>query len=84
MPRAALVIWFTAVAIGLLAGVLAVVFRRPGIGVLGQGVSTLAVIREPNKYIREPFSTVVRVLTLSCLGLACLGIVVAVATGVDA
>jgi hypothetical protein len=79
MPNVALFVWFVAVLLGVIASVLMLLFRRPGTKVFEVGVSTLTILRDPRKYIRDPYARIVQILSIAALtlgGITVIGFIV--------
>lgn len=62
-----LLLLLAATLLGAAASLLAVVFKRPGSNVLDLRVSTLALLRNPGRYVRKPYARVVQTLGVAAL-----------------
>lgn len=62
MLTIAVILWVVAMALGLAAGLTAVLFRRSDVPFMDPSGGTLDLIRNPGRFVRTPYATVVRIL----------------------
>ena len=77
MLNVAIVIWVAAMILALVAGLLTLLYRRPGVPVLDLSGGTLQVLRNPKRYIRDPYGRIVQVLTVAAFSMGMAAIAIA-------
>lgn len=80
MTRASIgpLILLLAVVLAAVATVLVFLCRRDGVDLTAPGSSTFDFLRNPEKYVRQPYAKIARVLGVAALVLAVLFIFVAI------
>lgn len=78
VDSALILFWLIATALGLVAGFLAILFRRHDVPLMDPSASTWALVRHPGRYVREPYARIVKVLVVASFALALVAIVFAV------
>ena len=69
MSFLALLTLSTALLLGVMASALALVFRRRELPLLHESGGTLRLLRNPARYVREPYARIVRVMHVLALAL---------------
>ena len=75
---ARIIFWVIGTVLGLVAGLLAILFRRPDVLFLDPSASTFALVRYPGRYVREPYAHIVKVLVVASFAFVLVAIVSAV------
>ncbi len=75
VQNVALILMLVATILGAVASVLLVLFKRPGVKLFKSRVSTLAILRDPRIYVREPYARAVQALGMAALALGAATIV---------
>ncbi len=67
--------WLVAFLLGMAATILMLLFRHPGTKIFEPGVSTLTILRDPKRYVRDPYARIVQILSIAALTLGAVTIV---------
>lgn len=65
-----LILLLIATMLAATSSIIVALFKRPGWSFTDPGVSTLSIIRNPAKYVREPYARAVQILGVTALALA--------------